>query len=64
VLVHGFPASSFMFRDVIPVLAGRYHVIAPDHLGFGYPARRSPESSPKPSTPLAGLTTARWASAA
>jgi pimeloyl-ACP methyl ester carboxylesterase len=36
VLLHGFPASSFMFRDLIPVLAGRYHVIAPDHLGFGY----------------------------
>jgi pimeloyl-ACP methyl ester carboxylesterase len=35
VLLHGFPASSFMFRDLIPVLAGRYHVIAPDHLGFG-----------------------------
>jgi pimeloyl-ACP methyl ester carboxylesterase len=36
VLLHGFPASSFMFRDLIPVLADRYHVIAPDHLGFGW----------------------------
>jgi pimeloyl-ACP methyl ester carboxylesterase len=35
VLLHGFPASSFMFRDLIPKLADRYHVIAPDHLGFG-----------------------------
>ena len=35
VLLHGFPASSFMFRELIPVLAGRYHVISPDHLGFG-----------------------------
>jgi pimeloyl-ACP methyl ester carboxylesterase len=35
VLLHGFPASSFMFRDLIPRLAGQYHVIAPDHLGFG-----------------------------
>jgi len=35
VLLHGFPASSFMFRELIPWLAGRYHVIAPDHLGFG-----------------------------
>jgi pimeloyl-ACP methyl ester carboxylesterase len=35
VLLHGFPASSFMFRDLIPRLAGRYHVIAPDYLGFG-----------------------------
>ena len=34
-LLHGFPASSFMFRDLIPLLADRYHVIAPDHLGFG-----------------------------
>jgi len=36
VLLHGFPASSFMFRDLIPALADRYHVIAPDHLGFGF----------------------------
>jgi pimeloyl-ACP methyl ester carboxylesterase len=35
VLLHAFPASSFMFRDLIPRLAGRYRVIAPDHLGFG-----------------------------
>jgi pimeloyl-ACP methyl ester carboxylesterase len=35
VLLHGFPASSFMFRHLIPALAERYHVIAPDHLGFG-----------------------------
>ncbi|MHC9292626.1 alpha/beta fold hydrolase [Mycobacterium sp. LTG2003] len=36
VLLHGFPTSSFMFRDLIPRLAERYHVIAPDHLGFGH----------------------------
>jgi pimeloyl-ACP methyl ester carboxylesterase len=35
VLLHGCPTSSFMFRDLIPALADRYHVIAPDHLGFG-----------------------------
>lgn len=35
VLLHGFPTSSFMFRDLIPALADRYRVIAPDHLGFG-----------------------------
>jgi pimeloyl-ACP methyl ester carboxylesterase len=34
-LLHGFPASSFMFRNLIPLLADRYHVIALDHLGFG-----------------------------
>jgi pimeloyl-ACP methyl ester carboxylesterase len=41
VLLHGFPASSFMFRNLIPVLARGYHVIAPDHLGFGYSAAPS-----------------------
>ncbi len=35
-LLHGFPTSSYMFRDLIPLLADRYHVIAPDHLGFGF----------------------------
>jgi len=34
-LLHGFPTSSFMFRDLIPQLATRYHVIAPDYPGFG-----------------------------
>jgi pimeloyl-ACP methyl ester carboxylesterase len=36
VLLHGFPSSSHMFRDLIPKLATKYHVIAPDHPGFGY----------------------------
>lgn len=36
VLLHGFPTSSRMFRRLIPLLADRYHVIAPDHLGFGH----------------------------
>jgi DNA-binding CsgD family transcriptional regulator len=35
VLLHDFPASSSMFRDLIPLLADRYHLIAPDHPGFG-----------------------------
>ena len=35
VLLHGFPTSSFMYRDLIPMLADRYHVIAPDMPGFG-----------------------------
>lgn len=34
-LLHGFPSSSHMFRNLIPVLAEEYHVIAPDLLGFG-----------------------------
>jgi pimeloyl-ACP methyl ester carboxylesterase len=36
VLLHGFPSSSHMFRDLIPKLADKFHVIAPDYLGFGY----------------------------
>jgi pimeloyl-ACP methyl ester carboxylesterase len=43
VLLHGFPTSSFMFRKLIPELAGRYRVIAPDHLGFGLSAAPSVE---------------------
>jgi pimeloyl-ACP methyl ester carboxylesterase len=35
VLLHGFPTSSFMFRNLIPALADKYHVIAPDYPGFG-----------------------------
>jgi pimeloyl-ACP methyl ester carboxylesterase len=38
VLLHGFPTSSHMFRDLIPQLADRYHVIAPDYPGFGHSA--------------------------
>ena len=34
-LLHGFPSSSHMFRNLIPVLATRYHVIAPDYPGYG-----------------------------
>ena len=34
-LLHGFPSSSHMFRDLIPELATNYHVIAPDYPGFG-----------------------------
>lgn len=42
-LLHGFPSSSFMFRELIPRLADRYRVIAPDLPGFGFtevPAER------------------------
>jgi pimeloyl-ACP methyl ester carboxylesterase len=35
-LLHGFPTSSHMFRNLIPALAGHYHVIAPDLPGFGF----------------------------
>jgi pimeloyl-ACP methyl ester carboxylesterase len=35
-LLHGFPTSSFQFRELIPRLADQYHVIAPDLPGFGF----------------------------
>ena len=34
-LLHGFPTSSHMFRNLIPALSDRYHVVAPDYPGFG-----------------------------
>ena len=43
-LLHGFPTSSHMFRDLIPALADRYYVVAPDLPGFGFtdaPDRKS-----------------------
>jgi pimeloyl-ACP methyl ester carboxylesterase len=35
-LLHGFPTSSHMFRNIIPALADKFHMIAPDYPGFGY----------------------------
>jgi pimeloyl-ACP methyl ester carboxylesterase len=35
VLLHGFPSASHQFRDLIPLLADRFHLVAPDLLGFG-----------------------------
>jgi len=35
-LLHGFPTSSFQYRELIPLLADTYHVIAPDLPGFGF----------------------------
>ncbi len=43
VLLHGFPTSSQMFRNLIPALADRFHVIAPDYPGFGNSAMPSPQ---------------------
>jgi pimeloyl-ACP methyl ester carboxylesterase len=37
-LLHGFPASSFMFRELIDRLSDRFHLVAPDYPGFGYSA--------------------------
>lgn len=43
-LLHGFPSSSHMFRDLIPLLATKYHVIAPDYPGFGHSSTPSPDA--------------------
>ncbi len=45
VLLHGYPSSSHYFRELIPLLSGRYHVIAPDNLGSGYSDRPDPKET-------------------
>lgn len=45
-LLHGFPSSSHTYRELIPLLSGRFHVVAPDYLGFGYSDRPDPDSEP------------------
>jgi len=44
VLLHGYPSSSHSYRELIPLLSGRFHIIAPDYLGSGYSARPNPET--------------------
>ncbi|GAA3130381.1 alpha/beta fold hydrolase [Streptomyces echinatus] len=55
-LLHGFPSSSHMFRDLIPLLADRYRVIAPDHIGFGRSAMPDPSAFPYTFDELASVT--------
>jgi pimeloyl-ACP methyl ester carboxylesterase len=43
-LLHGFPSSSYMFRNLIPELSSEYHVIAPDLPGFGFSGAPDHES--------------------
>jgi pimeloyl-ACP methyl ester carboxylesterase len=43
-LLHGFPASSHQYRNLMPALAGRFHVIAPDYPGFGNSDIPSPKT--------------------
>lgn len=45
VLLHGFPSSSHTYRELIPLLSGRFHVIAPDYLGSGYSDRPDPDQT-------------------
>ena len=64
VLLHGFPASSHQYRDLIRALGGTFHVIAPDYPGFGlsdipdpatFPTRSTTSrTSPRPSWPRSG----------
>jgi pimeloyl-ACP methyl ester carboxylesterase len=46
VLLHGFPSSSHQYRNLIPALADRFHVIAPDYPGFGESDYPDPDSFP------------------
>lgn len=46
VLLHGFPSSSHMFRDLIPKLSDKLHIIAPDYTGFGYSTHPSVKEFP------------------
>ncbi|MCG9790849.1 alpha/beta fold hydrolase [Flavobacterium algicola] len=43
VLLHGYPSSSHSYRNLIPMLATHYHVIAPDNVGSGYSSHLDPE---------------------
>jgi pimeloyl-ACP methyl ester carboxylesterase len=43
-LLHGFPSSSHMFRDLIPLLAGQFHLVAPDLPSFGKSDMPQPDS--------------------
>ena len=43
-LLHGFPSSSHMFRNLIPALADRFHVVAPDYPGFGHSDMPAPDA--------------------
>jgi pimeloyl-ACP methyl ester carboxylesterase len=45
-LLHGFPSSSHTYRELIPLLSGKYHVVAPDYLGSGYSDKPDPDTIP------------------
>ena len=51
-LLHGFPSSSHMFRNLIPLLSDRFHIVAPDLLGSAFRNRRRDLSSNIPLTIL------------
>ncbi len=45
ILLHGFPSASHMFRELMPRLAARYRVVAPDYPGFGNSGRPDPKDA-------------------
>ncbi len=53
-LLHGFPTSSFQFRELMPRLADKYRVIAPDLPGFGFNElqARAPHPLPEYTKPI------------
>ena len=58
VLLHGFPSSSHQYRNLIPALATRFHVIAPDYPGFGNSDAPDPDGFPYTFNHLADITAA------
>ncbi len=54
-LLHGFPSSSHMFRDLIPLLADRFHLVAPDLPGFGRSDMLPPDRATHTFDHLAGI---------
>lgn len=54
-LLHGFPTSSHMFRDLIPLLADRFHLVAPDLPGFGRSDMLPPDRATHTFDHLAGV---------
>ena len=55
VLLHGFPASSHQYRDLVRALADRFHVIAPDYPGFGLSDVPDPAEWPYTFDRIAGV---------
>jgi len=58
VLLHGYPASSHQYRNLIPALAERFHVVAPDYPGFGNSAAHDPREFPYTFDRLSAITEA------